>query len=237
MSSPIRFVAVATAFVAALVAVMLAFDIDQQVIALLRWIDQQGPVARLWFVGLMMLAVVLLLPGLLLTTGAGFVFGILEGTVYVVAGTTAGACVAFLAARHLAGGRVLRFLNRRRNLRALRQGLGYADARTVLLTRLVPFFPGKLSNYLFGLSGVSLRGFTAATAVGLVPFSLHNVYLGSLASSLLTLDQAATGRSPLEWSVYVLGFLATVTAVVYFNRMAQRALADAAAPSAAEVQQ
>jgi uncharacterized membrane protein YdjX (TVP38/TMEM64 family) len=216
----------ATAFVGVLVAVMLALDLDAQVIALLEWVDARGAAAALWFVALMALAVLLLLPGVLLTTGAGFVFGVVEGTTYVVVGTTLGACAAFLLARALAGERADALLSRQPGLSTLRRGLALADARTVLLTRLVPFFPGKLSNYLFGLSAVRLRGFCAATLVGLIPFSLHNVYLGSLASSLLTLERSGSGRTPLEWGVYALGFAATVVAVIYFNRLAQRALAD-----------
>jgi len=224
MRSPIQLIAAATLFVAALLALMLLLDLDAQVINLLEWIKAQGPAARLWFVVLMAVAVVLLLPGVLLTTGAGFVFGVVEGTVYVVIGTTIGACLAFLAARYLASVHVDGLLRKRQGSLALRRGLANADARTVLLTRLIPFFPGKLSNFLFGLSGVSLRGFGLATLVGLVPFSLHNVYLGSLASSLLTLDRGGAGRTPLEWSIYALGFVATVIAVLYFNRFAQRAL-------------
>jgi uncharacterized membrane protein YdjX (TVP38/TMEM64 family) len=43
---------------------------------------------------------VLLLPGILFTTGAGFVLGVLEGSFYVMVATTLGAVTAFLIAQH-----------------------------------------------------------------------------------------------------------------------------------------
>jgi hypothetical protein len=43
--------------------------------------------------------VVLVLPGVLFTTGAGFVFGVVKGSIYVVTGTTLGAVLAFLNSR------------------------------------------------------------------------------------------------------------------------------------------
>lgn len=48
----------------------------------------------------------------------------------------------------------------------------------VLLTRLVPFFPFKLSNYFFGLTHSSLRGFVLGTIVAVV-------YLNRLAGRAL----------------------------------------------------
>ena len=97
--------------------------------------------------------------------------------------------------------------------------------KIVLLTRLIPFFPGKLSNFLFGLTNFSFGGFVAGTFLGVIPFSLHNVYLGSLAADLSTLGVRETGRTPLEWTIYGAGFVGTVLAVVFLNRLARRALA------------
>ncbi|WP_236744457.1 VTT domain-containing protein [Marinobacter similis] len=95
----------------------------------------------------------------------------------------------------------------------------------MLLTRLIPFFPGKLSNFLFGLTNFSFGGFVVGTFIGVIPFSLHNVYLGSLTADLSTLGARETARTPLEWGIYGAGFVGTVAAVVFFNRLARRALA------------
>ncbi len=53
---------------------------------------------------------------------------------------------------------------------------------------------------------------------------MHNVYLGSVAANLVTLGQRELGRSPTEWALYGSGFVVSIVAVVYLNRIAQRAL-------------
>jgi len=67
-----------------------------------------------------------------------------------------------------------------------------------MLSRLVPFFPFKLSNYFFGLTRFSLRGLVFGTLVGIIPFSVHNVYLGAIAADLATLGTRTAHRTPLE---------------------------------------
>jgi uncharacterized membrane protein YdjX (TVP38/TMEM64 family) len=174
----------------------------------------------------MALVVVLLVPGVLFTTGAGFVFGVLQGTAAVILGTTLGAALAFLIARYMFGARTRRFILSNRWLNVINKGLSSHGFRVVLLTRLVPFFPGKLSNYIFGISQVSLRDFVCASFLGFIPFSLHNVYLGSIAADIATLGSRNTERTPLEWGLYGAGFVLSIIVVLYLNRVASRLLAE-----------
>jgi uncharacterized membrane protein YdjX (TVP38/TMEM64 family) len=225
LRSPLWGIAASVLFVAAALAVMLHFDAHEQVLDLLRWFDAQGAWAPLLFILIMAAVVVLVLPGVLFTTGAGFVFGVVEGTLVVVIGTTLGAALAFLIARHLFGQRARRFILARSRLHLVNEELTPHGWKIVLLTRLIPFFPGKISNYFFGLTSFSLRGFVGGSLLGFIPFSIHNVYLGSIAADLSTLGARNLERSPLQWAVYGAGFVATVVAVVYLNRLARRALA------------
>lgn len=218
-------IAASVVFVGALLALLVYFDMHHQVLSLLRWFDAQGAWAALLFVLVMATAVVLLLPGVLFTTGAGFVFGVVEGTLYVVVGTLLGAVLAFLMARHLFGERARRYVMARSRLRLLSDEATAHGWKVVLLTRMIPFFPSKLSNYFFGLTDFSLRGYVGGSLLGFIPYSLHNVYLGSLAADLSTLGQRELGRTPLQWTLYITGFVFTVAAVLYFNRLARRALA------------
>ncbi|MDP2057618.1 MAG: hypothetical protein Q8K35_07680, partial [Thiobacillus sp.] len=91
--------------------------------------------------------------------------------------------------------------------------------------RLIPFFPSKIANYFFGLTPFSLRGYVGGSLLGFIPFSIYSVYLGSIAADLSTLGARNVGRTPLEWALYGAGFVATVVAVIYFSRLARRALA------------
>lgn len=224
MKSPLWGIATSILFVAGLLAVMVHFGAHEQVLRLLWWFEAQGAWVSLLFILIMAAVVVLLLPGVLFTAGAGFVFGVVKGSIYVVLGTTLGAALAFLIARYLFGQRARAFLMARAKLRVVSEELTAQDWKIVLLTRLIPFFPSKISNYVFGLTPFSLRGFVIGSLLGFIPFSVHNVYLGSLAADLTTLGTRNLGRTPLQWALYGLGFMATVAAVVYLNRLARRAL-------------
>lgn len=223
--SPLWGILASVAFVGAVLGVLVYFGVHEQVVVLLRWVEAQGIWGPVLFIAVMALVIVFLLPGVLFTTGAGFVFGVVEGTIYVVVGSTLGAAIAFLVARHFFGERAAGFVRSQAKLSLVSQEMTPNGWKIVLLTRLIPFFPSKVSNYFFGLTKFSFQGYVVGTLIGFIPFSLHNVYLGSLAADLTTLGVRNTGRTPLEWSLYGAGFVATLIAVIYLNRLARRALA------------
>lgn len=225
MQSPLWGFAASILLFAAALAVLIYFDAHEHILRLLQWLEAQSAWAPLLFILIMAAAVVLVLPGVLLTTGAGFVFGVLEGAVYVVLGTTLGATLAFLIARYLFGQRARQFVMARAKFRLLSEELTPQGWRIVLLTRLIPLFPGKISNYFFGLTPFTLRGFIGGSLLGFIPFSVHSVYLGSIAADLSTLGARNVARTPLEWSLYGAGFVVALTAVIYLSRVARRALA------------
>lgn len=234
LQSPLLGIAASILFVAMVLAIMVYFDVHEQVLRLLEWFEAQGAWAPLLFMLIMVAVVVLLLPGILFTTGAGFVFGLVEGSLYVVVGTTLGATLAFLIARYLFGTRARKFVMSHARLRVVSEEMTPNGWKIVLLTRLIPFFPSKISNYFFGLTPFPLRGYIGGSLLGFIPFSIHNVYLGSIAADITTLGMRNLDRSPLQWSLYGAGFVATVIAIVYLNHLARRALARYADKGAIE---
>jgi uncharacterized membrane protein YdjX (TVP38/TMEM64 family) len=214
-----------TLFVALILSVLVYFEMDDQALLLLRWLDVQGWWAPLLFILLLALVVVLLLPGVLFTTGAGFVFGVVGGSLCVIAGTTLGAALAFLIARRLLGERAARYVLEHPKLWLVSNELVPQGWKIVMLSRLVPFFPFKLSNYFFGLTSVSLRGFVGGTVIGIIPFSVLNVYLGAIAAELATRSAHTEGYGSVPWILYGAGFLVVFGGVIHFSRLALRALA------------
>lgn len=207
------------------VALLFHFDLDERVVPFLEWLESQGAWAPLIFILVDALVVVLVLPGVLLTLGAGFMFGIGYGGAYVVIATTLGATVAFVIARRfLATTKLARYCLRNPRflpITNLSQRRGWG---VVLLTRLIPFFPFKLSNYFFGLAGFSLRDFCVGTFWGIMPITFFNVYLGSLAADLTMLRSQRLERTPLQWLLYGLGFLVVIGLLIYGTRQARRML-------------
>ncbi len=209
-----------------LLGVLIYFDVHLKLIELLEWIDAQGMVgSAVLFITVMAVVVVFVLPGIFFTMGAGYVFGIVAGSIYVVVGSTIGAAIAFLIARYAFGERARKFVMGKSKLSLVNDEMAKHDFKVVLLTRLIPLFPGKLSNYFFGLTNFNFWRYVAATFLGYMPFTIHNVYLGSLVSDLAAMDEGGMTRTPLQWALYGCGFLVLIITIFYFNSIAKKALA------------
>lgn len=207
----------------ALLVLARALDAGAWLAAALTWIHGLGPVAPLVFLLIYIVACVLLLPGSVLTLGAGAVFGVAYGFVIVWISATLGATAAFLVGRYLVRDWVTRKIGANPKLRALDTTVTREGWKIVALMRLSPVIPFNLLNYAFGATRVSLRDYVFASAVGMLPGTAMYTYLGSLAGELA--GGSARARTPLEWSFYALGLLATVAVTVYLTRVARASLA------------
>ena len=131
-------------------------------------IESHGPVtARVIYVVVYILGTVLLLPGTVLSFAGAVLFGAYEGTLYTWIGATIGATLAYLIGRllgrefieQLFGGRFAAFDQR------IREN-GFTG---LLIIRLLPLFPFNAVNFGCGLTGIRLRDYVLATAIGIVP--------------------------------------------------------------------
>jgi uncharacterized membrane protein YdjX (TVP38/TMEM64 family) len=190
----------------------------------LAWVAGLGPWGGVLVVLAYVVVSVLLLPASILTLGAGFIFGVLKGTVLVWFGATLGATAAFLVGRYLARDWVARKLGGNPKFRAIDEAVAREGWKIVGLTRLSPVFPFNLLNYAFGVTKVSLRGYVLASSVGMLPGTLMYVYFGSLAGSLAGVGTEDRSRSAAEWLFYGLGLLATLAVTLYVTRLARNAL-------------
>ncbi len=199
------------------------------VLELFDWLKEMGLWAVALFILIDMVFVILVLPGVMLTMGAGFLFGVLQGTAYVVAASATGAAIAFLIARRLLGERWVVYLRTHRKLSRMERGLSHEGWKLVLITRLIPFFPFKLSNYFFGVTRISFSQFFLGNLIGIVPLTLTNVYLGSIAADLATLGAGRETRSWVDWAIYGAGFVVALAALIYLARLGRRILSAGAA--------
>ncbi|MCG8695906.1 MAG: TVP38/TMEM64 family protein [Minwuiales bacterium] len=228
MSFELRLIVTIALVVSISVAVGVFFGHDF-VMPLFDWLQDIGLWAVPLFIAINMLVVVFVLPGMVVTMAAGFLFGVLEGSLYVVIATSTGASIAFFVARHLLSERWVRYLRSHPKLGAIERQFARRGWRVVLLTRLIPFFPFKISNYFFGATSIRFSAFFFGTLFGIVPLTLTNVYLGSIAADLATLGVAGGPRSQAEWLIYGGGFVVAIGAAIYFARLARRALEKDAA--------
>jgi uncharacterized membrane protein YdjX (TVP38/TMEM64 family) len=165
------------------------------------------------FVGIYIVQTAFSLPGAaILSLAAGAIFGVFQGTLFVVSGATVGAILAFLVSRALLRDWVMtKFGGRMEGIdRGLRKnGLSY-----LLFLRLVPAFPFFLVNLACGVTGLPLRTYALGTLVGIVPGSLVFVNAGASLAAIESVRQVASPR--LLGSFVLLGLFALLPTIIDF---------------------
>lgn len=197
------------------------FHVQDRLKQTLDWVGQLGPWGAVIFIAIYVVATVFFIPGSVLTLGAGAVFGVAWGSIYVSVGSTLGATCAFLVGRYFARNAIARKIEGNERFAAIDKTVANEGWKIVGLTRLSPVFPFTLLNYAFGLTQVKLRDYILASWIGMMPGTVMYVYLGSLA-------RAASGertRTTGEWVLYGVGLLAMVAVTVFVTRIAKQALA------------
>ena len=142
--------------VAAIVAARW-LGVGQQVGALRGWIEGLGSLGPVVYAAIYAAAVVVAVPGSVLSVGAGALFGAGVGIAVVSVGATLGASLAFLVARYLARDAIVRRFSHKEAFQRLDRMTEERGAVIVALTRLIPLFPFNLLNFGFGLTRVRFR--------------------------------------------------------------------------------
>jgi uncharacterized membrane protein YdjX (TVP38/TMEM64 family) len=164
-AQPGRLVGLLLLLVALLAAGWLLRD---RIGAFLDWVRGAGAAGMVAFVAVYVVACVLFLPGLVLTMGAGLVYGVAVGAPLAWVSATIGALAAFLLGRTVARDAIAKRVENNPRFAAIDQAVEREGLKIVFLTRLSPFFPFNLLNYAYGLTGVTLRDY-ALGSVGMIP--------------------------------------------------------------------
>ena len=204
---------------------VLLLPVNHWALLLVEWIRDAGAVGVLVYALAYILATLFLLPGSILTAGAGFAYGPVGGTLLVSPVSVLAATLAFVLGRTLARNWVSRRMEQHPRFAAINEAIGESGFKIIFLLRLSPIFPFNLLNYALGLARVRLRDYVVASFLGMLPGTFLYVYLGSLvtnASELLSGKRPSAGAwgQVLYWG----GLVATVFVTVLVTRIARRAL-------------
>lgn len=213
--------------IAALAAAARHYDAKEKLELALRWIENLGFWGPLVFILAYIVATVFLLPGSVLTLGAGAVFGLVKGGLYVSIGATIGATAAFLVGRYFARAWVAGKIDGNQKFAAIDEAVAEEGWKIVGLLRLSPMFPFNLLNYGFAITRVSLRDYFLASWIGMIPGTIMWVYIGYLA------NVAASDGDSASKTLKIVGFVATVVLTVTATRIAKKALDRKLAEAAA----
>ena len=199
--------------------------------AFFAWVQANPAISWAVFIAFYVGAVVLMLPGSILTLGAGYLFGLGYGFAIVSFASTVGATCAFLVGRFFAREWVAGKLSAMPRFSALDRAVGARGALVVLLTRLSPAFPFTLLNYALGLTQVPLKTYVLVSWLGMMPGTLLYVYLGSIAQNLTEVFSGELAESPVGNTLLYLGLAATLALTVLITRFASGALDQHLDPS------
>jgi len=193
----------------------------------LTWIEQNQSTAWIVFILMYAAAIVLLLPALVFSLSAGYLFGIAKGWMIVVVAATLGSCISYLVGQTFLREWVLGKAENMKNFSNLDTAVANKGFLIVFLTRLSPAFPFSLINYVYSVTKIKLPHFALATFLGIMPGSLLYVYAGSAAKNL---QDVLSGNVEIGGSqgLLVVGLIATLLVTILVTRIASKALKEAA---------
>ncbi|MCK5551871.1 MAG: TVP38/TMEM64 family protein [Deltaproteobacteria bacterium] len=138
-----------------------------------------GALAPFLYMIIMAAAVVVSpIPSVPLDVAAGIFFGPLMGTVYSAIGALGGAVVSFLIARFLGREVIERFLGGHINF--CQRCSDRLLMKVIVLSRLLPIVSFDVVSYGAGLTKMSLKTFSVATFLGMLPLTFVYNYFGSV---------------------------------------------------------
>jgi uncharacterized membrane protein YdjX (TVP38/TMEM64 family) len=203
-----------------------SFNLQEFLQHTLQWINSLGAVGGIVFIGIYIIATLAFLPASILTLGAGVIFDVFWGSLYVFIGATLGATAAFLVGRYLAKGWVKEKISSHKKFATIDKAVSKKGLKIVLLTRLSPLFPFNLLNYALGITSVSFLDYFIAS-VGMIPGTIMYVYIGSLAGNIALIgSENQPNNIILHWVIQIIGFIATIAVTVYVTKIAKKALEE-----------
>ena len=209
---------------ALLAAAIYALPIGDLLQGVVAWIGRHRETAWLAFFATYVVATVFMIPGSILTVAAGFLFGVVYGTIVVSVSSVAGATAAFLVGRALGREWVRRKVGTDRRLAAVDTATRDRGFLIVMLLRLSPLFPFNALNYFLSLTGVRTAHYVLASWVGMLPATVLYVYIGSVAQDLAALAAGEFEAGTAGDILFFAGLGATALVTVLVTRYATRTL-------------
>lgn len=222
-SNSICYVAITIATLAFLGAIV--FICRDYIKLLLYWIEHQsGWVITIIFVALFTVVSFPIVIGyLFLIIASGYLFGIIRGIMIVVLSANLGIAIAHATLSALSSKLPIGALLQSDTARAILRVISGPQAfKVVLFARLTPI-PFGLQNTIFAVSNISGIRYHIASALGLLPAQLINVYLGS---SLRSMQDVLEDRSTAAtgYVVFCFQIMIGVSLMVYVVQKARKEL-------------
>lgn len=135
-----------------------------------EWVDSHGVLGRLAFMGMMMFQVfVAIIPGEPLEIGAGYAFGVVEGTILCILSTTISSTVIFLIVKRFGMRFVTLFVSEEKLLSLKFLQNAHRLNLIAFILFFIPGTPKDVLTYIVGLTPMRLRTWIVITTVARIP--------------------------------------------------------------------
>ena len=209
--------------VALFAAAYVYLPISEWLSAFQDWVQGFGALGWAIFIAVYAITSFVLIPGSILTLGAGVAYG-LWAFPLVVAGAVLASAMSFLAARYVFHDRVQEKVAQYPRFKAVNEAIRDEGWKVVLLLRLSPALPFSLQNWFLGLMPVGFWPAQIATLFGIMPGTLLYIWIASLGGEAAA--GGAADASLLRYVVLGVGLLATLVVTVVVTRKAQQKLKE-----------
>jgi len=221
---------IAIGAVAVALAAWLGRDFAHHLPAIEDWIAAQGAWGYVAFIAAVVVFTSIFVPDTLFALIAGALFGLVWGTVLVVAGSLLTAAVDFALGKFFLQSAVLGWLARNPKFAAIERAVHREGFRFQFLLRLTPINPVTIS-YILGATKTRFPTFLLA-CLGMIPSLFVEVYFGYVAKHVAKISGQTSEHSTLHSAFTIAGLALCIVLLFYVVRVARKALADSEAEDA-----
>ena len=210
-------------FIAALLTYTL-FDNTQQID---KWVKSMGSLGPIVYLIFLSAAVVFLFPTPILKVFSGALFGFGLGSMVNFAASMVGGFFAFILGRWMLRDTIEKVISKNKKVASIENALSEDGMRVSILVRLSPILPDEWLNYALSTTSISLKDYMISTIPCLL-YALVYAYYGSVLGSLAFSSAGIDGfdRTPIWWTMTIIGVIATIFVTIYTTRIAMKALEE-----------
>ena len=208
------------------VITVAGFYFREYIPAMDAWVKQQGVYAPIAYIGIFIVAVVILIPADILIFTAGAIFGLWWGVLYIAIAEYLAMMLQYYIARILIKKKVEHFLSYHPKFNAIDRAVSKEGLKIAFLLRLGPVPFGPLS-YILSVSRINFSTYMLAS-IGTFPSLIAVVYYGNMAAKFTRLAAGIDHNSTTHYVMMGVGGLIAIAATVYIARIAKKALSKAA---------
>ncbi len=156
---------------------LLSWELHSYMRMLIQWVQGLGAYALIGFFVLYCFTVLLFLPIEPIVLASGAMFGFYYGFLITLFCAVVSASIAFMISRYFG----FSWFPSSKN-RLLAKWLSQLESfgwKALVVSRLTPFLPCSMVNYVYGLTNMSLFVYTITNLIFFIPYKLVITYIGS----------------------------------------------------------